>query len=204
MIVKDESERLEQFLSHHSPLFDELIIVDTGSTDKTKEIALQFTDKVFDFPWGDDFSAARNFSVLKATGEWILWLDPDEQIEKKDFETIKKMISEATEDVLGFRLIQETFFQDEKIMIRGICKLFRNHRGISFRYPVHESVRESIQEKGGSIVSSGIAIKHRPLLTREKSDHYLRLLDKKKKEFPDSAHEKEKEQELSLQQRLSL
>ena len=78
MIVKDEEQHLENCLNSIKELADEIIIVDTGSKDKTKEIAGKFTNKVYDFKWNDDFSEARNFSLSKATKDWILVLDADE------------------------------------------------------------------------------------------------------------------------------
>ncbi|MCL2633241.1 MAG: glycosyltransferase family 2 protein [Oscillospiraceae bacterium] len=82
MIVKNEEKYLGKCLSAITPLLNavpsELIIVDTGSTDKTVEIAKKFTDKVFDFEWVNDFSAARNFGLEKCTGEWFMFLDADD------------------------------------------------------------------------------------------------------------------------------
>ena len=83
MIVKDEENYLEQCLSSAKGLADEIIIVDTGSKDKTKEIAKKFNAKVFDFKWNDDFSAARNESLKHATKDWILVLDADESLSKE-------------------------------------------------------------------------------------------------------------------------
>lgn len=82
MIVKDEENCLSACLEAAVPAVDEIIVVDTGSTDRTKAIATGYgTVKVFDFPWADDFAAARNFSLGKASGNWILVLDADEVIE---------------------------------------------------------------------------------------------------------------------------
>ena len=72
MIVKNEEEVLARCLESARPLVEEIVIVDTGSTDRTKEIAAQFTDRIFSFEWTDDFSAARNFSFSKAHGDYIL------------------------------------------------------------------------------------------------------------------------------------
>lgn len=80
MIVRDEEKVLARCLESIRPFVDEIIIVDTGSTDSTKEIATRFTDKVFDFKWCDDFSKARNFSFSKATLPFIMWLDADDVI----------------------------------------------------------------------------------------------------------------------------
>lgn len=75
MIVKDEEEVLKRCLDGIYDCVDELILVDTGSTDRTKEIANAYHSRLFDFPWQDDFAAARNFSFSKATKDYILWLD---------------------------------------------------------------------------------------------------------------------------------
>lgn len=86
MIVKNEEKHLENCLSALKRFMDqvscELIIVDTGSTDRTKEIALKYTDKVYDFEWIDDFSAARNFGLEKAKGKWFMFLDADEYMDE--------------------------------------------------------------------------------------------------------------------------
>lgn len=190
-IVKNEEPNLKDFLNKLKPYADEIIVVDTGSTDKTKEIAKQFTDKVFDFEWNDDFSAARNFSVEKAANEWILVLDPDEVIEEKDLIKIKDIIKE-NKDFLGYRLIQETCHNGKVVSIRGICRLFKNDK--RFIYPIHETVKHSIK----SIGKTGIVIKHYPKLNKEKTDYYLKLLKKKKELFPDSNVDKEIENELKL------
>lgn len=80
MIVKDEEEVLERCLKSAAPLVDEIVIVDTGSKDKTKEIAHTYTQNVFDFPWNDDFAAARNEAFSHGTGDYLLWLDADDAI----------------------------------------------------------------------------------------------------------------------------
>lgn len=83
MIVKNEEENFKSCLSKVSPFVDEIVIIDTGSDDNTKTIATEFTDKIYDFEWCNDFSKARNFSISKASNDWILVLDADEFI--KDF-----------------------------------------------------------------------------------------------------------------------
>lgn len=199
MIVKDEGHLLKDFLKRVSPFVDEIIIANTGSKDKTKETATKFTKKVYDFRWNDDFAAARNFSVSKATKGWILVLDPDEIIDKKDMIKIKTIIEDNKDKkIMGFRLIQKTLYKNKVISIRGICRLFRNDKRISFIYPIHETVRESIKNLGGRIGKTGITIKHYPKISKEKQDYYVKLLKKKKLEFPLSNAEKEIENEMSL------
>ncbi len=88
MIVRNEEEVLEECLQEVSRFADEIVIVDTGSTDSTKEIAGRFTDKVYDFEWCDDFAAARNASYSYATCEYIMWLDADDRISDPDIHRI--------------------------------------------------------------------------------------------------------------------
>lgn len=84
MIVKNEEAVLNSCLHDVSSFADEIIVVDTGSIDKTREIALRYTKNLYNFSWCDDFSAARNFSFSKATGDYIMWLDADDRIDEEN------------------------------------------------------------------------------------------------------------------------
>lgn len=117
MIVKNEEQFLEPCLNSVNGLVDEIIIVDTGSTDKTKEIAAKFTDKIFDFEWCDDFSAARNASLKYATGNWILILDADEVIAKEDHAKIKTLFNNPDAD--GYILLQRNYFKSFEALQYG-------------------------------------------------------------------------------------
>ena len=111
MIVKNEEGHLGQCLVPVNGILDEIIIVDTGSTDKTKEIAKKFGAKIFDFKWIDDFSAARNSAISHSTKDWILMVDADEVIEKEDLEKIKNLI-ENPGDFAGFALRQRSYISN--------------------------------------------------------------------------------------------
>lgn len=195
MIVKDEEKRLKKCLNPIKDIVDEIIIVDTGSKDKTKEITRKFTKKIYDFNWCDDFSKARNFSISKATKKWILVLDPDEKISKKDLIKLKNVISSAKKDILGYRLIQKTYHNGKIISIRGICRVFKNDKQIKFTYPIHETVKESIKNLKGKIGKTGIVIKHYPKINKEKQNYYLKILKIKKEKFPNSNVDEEIENE---------
>jgi glycosyltransferase involved in cell wall biosynthesis len=198
MIVKDEEKLLEGCLKPIKELIDEIIIIDTGSIDKTKEIANKLTNKVYNFEWCDDFSEARNFSIEKATKEWILILDADEILTKEDLIKIKEIIKNNNKDTLGYRIIQETYYKNKIVSIRGICRIFKNNKQIKFQYPIHETVRNSIKEKNKKIGKTGIVIKHFPRLDRDKTEYYLKLLKTKKEYFPESNVDKEIENEKKL------
>ena len=100
MIVRNSENVLDRCLKSCHDLFDEIIIVDTGSIDNTKNIALKYTDKVYDFEWTNDFSAARNFSFEKCTSDFIMWLDDDDIILEKDKKKIRQLDLEKYDTVI--------------------------------------------------------------------------------------------------------
>ena len=91
MIVKDEEKVLARCLESVAGFTDEIIIVDTGSTDRTKEIAARFTEHVFSFPWQEDFAAARNFAFSKGKGDYLFWLDADDVIPEEEMEKLQAL-----------------------------------------------------------------------------------------------------------------
>lgn len=99
IITKNEAENLNQCLDRLHGYDYELVVVDTGSTDNTKQIALRYTDKIYDFPWCNDFSAARNFAISKASHEFILMLDSDEFTTKIEKEELEELIHKHSRDV---------------------------------------------------------------------------------------------------------
>ncbi len=190
MVVKDEENKLDWFLKRIEHYVDEIIIVDTGSKDNSITIAKAHTSKVYNYKWADDFSKARNFSISKATKGWILWLDPDELVSKKDFAKMRGLVKDK--EYSGYRFIQETVVNDKKY-VQGICKLFQNNKKIRFVYPVHESVMPSIKKLGGKIGKTGIVITHKSRYDIEKAQYYLKLIGKKAEKYPESSVVKEKE-----------
>lgn len=94
MIVKNEEDVLARCLDSAAELVDEIVIVDTGSTDRTREIAARYTDKIFDFLWRDDFAAARNESFSHAAMDYCLWLDADDILLEEDREKFRALKEE--------------------------------------------------------------------------------------------------------------
>jgi len=102
MIVKNEEDALSRCLNSVQGIADEIIIVDTGSTDGTKEIASTFSDKLYDFTWINDFAAARNYAFSFANMEYILWLDADDVILEQDreqFLALKRTLDRTVDSV---------------------------------------------------------------------------------------------------------
>ena len=109
MIVKNEELNLAKCLMSVKPVADEIIVVDTGSTDKTKAIASALGAKVFDFPWTNDFSEARNYSLSKASGDWILVLDADEMVSPLDHDKLKKLINRKAEKRVAYTMVTRNY-----------------------------------------------------------------------------------------------
>lgn len=141
MIVKNEEETLYKCLNSAKELLDEIIIVDTGSKDKTKEIASQYTDRIFDFKWCNDFSKARNFSISKASNDWILVLDADEVIEDLNKKSILEFCNESNNKIVG-RLKRINEYEDEygvKRYIERVNRLF-NKKYFNYVGIIHEQI----------------------------------------------------------------
>lgn len=184
MIVKNEESTLEKCLNSAKACCDEIIIVDTGSTDNTKNIALKFTDKVFDFEWVQDFSKARNFSFDKATKDYILWLDGDDFLSKESVKEINKWKkSDDDSDVMMCRYVN-TF--DEEL--NPIFQFYRERivkNSQLLRW--HDAVHEVIVPVGKVTKNEKIAVYHNK---KERADGdrnlniYLKLLQEGEKFNP--------------------
>jgi glycosyltransferase involved in cell wall biosynthesis len=145
MIVKDEEELLPRCLESVRTIADEIIIVDTGSTDKTKDIAAQYTDQVYEYSWTNDFAAARNESIRHATGKWILILDADEYLSPDDRDKwVAFMEQEKPLEYLAYTLPIINFTGDkgyeDEISTSPVTRLFPNFKGIYFERPIHEQL----------------------------------------------------------------
>jgi glycosyltransferase involved in cell wall biosynthesis len=199
IIIKNEEKTLDSFLKKLKPYVNEIIIVDTGSIDKSKEIAKKYTKKIYDFAWCNYFAITRNYSIKFATKDWILWLDPDEEIEIKDLKKLKALTK--NKQYFGYRFIQESIINKKKYT-QGICKLFQNKKQIKFIYPVHESVMPYIKRLNGKIGKTNIKIKHTTLYNKTKINNYMKLIEKKEQIYPNSNALKEKKILLDISKNL--
>ena len=144
MIVKNEEKVLARCLDSVRDLMDEIIIVDTGSEDRTKEIAAKYTDKVYDFPWTGNFSEARNFSFSMASCDYIYAADADEVVDEENrekFRRLKETILPEVEIVqmyYGNQLSHGTVYNFDRELRP---KLFKRVRTFEWIEPVHETVR---------------------------------------------------------------
>ncbi len=161
MIVKNEEKVLARCLSTLRGLADEIIIVDTGSTDATKQIAAEYTDKIYDFTWIHDFSAARNFSFSKATMDYIYAADADEVIDEENrqrFLLLKQKLLPEIEIVQMKYANQLAFNTTYNFDEEYRPKLYKRIRSFRWVEPVHENILLS-----PVIHDSDIVILHMPI-----------------------------------------
>ncbi|MBI5115350.1 glycosyltransferase, partial [Candidatus Poribacteria bacterium] len=190
MIVKDEQDNLSELLPAISSCFDEIVIVDTGSSDKTVEIAQTFTEKVFHFAWNDDFSAARNFALSKARSDWILWLDADDRMKPEDVSLMKVHISSANKAFL-LKVVSSAGGADAAEFIQ--LRLFPNLVGIAWEGRIHEQILPSMKRKGlefellaeASIIHTGYNDAN---ILKKKTLRNIALLEKEQECRPDDSN----------------
>lgn len=161
MILKDEEYFIRRCLDSVRDHVDDMVLVDTGSTDRTRELCRDYTDRVFDFTWVDDFAAARNHALARARGEWILVLDADEVILPRDLRFMRDFIGSAPEDVYSLRELNysnDTTRYGWQLLegphplgwdYRGyspnrIARLFRNRPEIRYTGTVHEVIDPAV------------------------------------------------------------
>ncbi|HEX6972399.1 MAG TPA: glycosyltransferase family 2 protein, partial [Limnochordia bacterium] len=165
MIVKDEEEHLDACLKSVAGVADEIVVVDTGSTDRTVEIAKAHGARVIEFEWCDDFAAARNAGLEVAKGEWILMIDADETVFEEDRELLRRTVT-TRQAVEAFWLNIHNVLDDGEEVIHAYPRLFRNRPHYRFRGAVHEQIATAITEKGGKIAPSPVRLRHTGYLTR--------------------------------------
>lgn len=167
MIVKNEEKMLRGCLESAEKVVDEIVIVDTGSTDRTVEIAKEFGAKVYHFDWIDDFAAARNESLKHSKGKWILYLDADERISQFEVDKFRKSLSELSDDSGGLICTIESPHANltggESDVHRGSYpRIFRNLglNKVKFQGRVHEQISPSLKENNLQLLQSDIIIYH--------------------------------------------
>lgn len=161
MIVKNEEELLSRCLQSVKGIAEEIIVVDTGSTDSTIRIAEQYGAKIILREWHDSFSEARNVSLESAVCEWILVLDADEELPQETKNKITELMNTSDADGIEMLIRSEMPKGDAALYDESrIVRLFRNGKGYRYVMPVHEQIRPSIEKAGGKISSSDLVIIH--------------------------------------------
>ena len=158
MIVKDEEKVLKRCLDSAVSFADEIIIVDTGSSDSTKKIAETYTKKVYDFAWNDDFSAARNEAFRHAEMDYCMWLDADDIVSEPEQKKIQRLKEELDDDTSIVMMKYSMGFDKTGSPSLSYYRerLIKNHEGFCWQGKVHEAVALS-----GKILYTDIEIEHR-------------------------------------------
>lgn len=160
MIVKNEERVLQRCLDSLKGLMDEIIIVDTGSADRTKEIALRYTDKVYDFKWCDDFSAARNYASSFASCDYIYTADADEILDEENRRAFMQLKQVLVPQIDIVQMLYSGQYESNTVYNFNEeyrAKLFKRIRTFEFKNPIHECLRtEPI------VFDSDIRIFHKP------------------------------------------
>ena len=185
MIVKNEAAVLGRCLDSMRDAVEEIIIVDTGSTDETKEIAGRYTEKIYDFPWVDDFSAARNFSFSKATMDFIMWMDADDVLPPSQAAALlalKQTLAPET-DVVTMKYHLAWDAQGRVSFLSTRERLLRRAAGHRWAGRVHECIAMA-----GAVVHAPLYLEHRSV--HSKSERNLNIYEAQRAEgFPFSARE---------------
>ncbi|MEG6523948.1 glycosyltransferase [Desulfotomaculum sp. 1211_IL3151] len=191
MIVRNEEDWLERCLNRVQQVVDEVVIVDTGSTDRTKEICLQYPAKVYDFAWTESFAEARNFSIERASGKWILWLDADEELMVENIREFRKALHAAEKDLFLLPLVN--YYGGlpadlNRSYLFASYRLFRNHKGFKFIGNIHEHLNvDEIQKVDQTAIMPNITIHHYGYMDhvmegKEKNKRNLAMLEKEREQ----------------------
>jgi tetratricopeptide (TPR) repeat protein len=159
LIVRNESAFIEDCLKSLEGLVDEIVVVDTGSTDDTVEKARHFPVKLHSFQWQQDFSAARNYAIDQASGDWILYIDADERLEVPDLAVWHDIVADAGK--AGWKL---RFYPRVGWTPYMELRLFRNDPRVRFRGVIHERMQDGVdavcRSDGLEIGSCNVTLRH--------------------------------------------
>jgi tetratricopeptide (TPR) repeat protein len=183
MIVRDEEHMLPRCLASVAPAVDEIVIVDTGSTDATVEIARAFGARVIEHEWTGSFSEARNISFEAATGDWLLYLDADEVLTAEDAPRLRALTGQTWRE--AFYLVETSYLGElgeGTAMVNNALRLFRNRPGYRFRDRLHEQIHHTLPTYvPGRVEQTAVRIEHYGYLgsvreAKEKSERNVELL----------------------------
>jgi len=192
LIVRNNDNTIRACLESLRPWVDEMIVVDTGSTDSTPQIAEELGAKVFHWPWCDDFAAARNVSLDHAIGEWLFWMDSDDTLPEECGRKLRALLDgEHAPGILGYVMQVHCPGDDPTdVTIVDHVKLFRNLPELRFEFRIHEQILPSIRRIGGEVEFTDIYVVHSGSDRTEagqagKLERDFRLLDLEQQDRPE-------------------
>ena len=186
MIVKNEEKNIGECLKSAQGLADEIIVTDTGSTDKTVEIAKSFGAKIEHFEWKKDFAAARNHSISKAKSRWIIWLDADDRLPRKTVEELRKMLAKENHNKVFYLVVCNSRDEGKTGIKFSQIRVFPNNPKIRFEGKIHEQILSSVRKLKLQEVKCPLEVFHTgyedPEVLKQKQFRNLELF---KEEYPD-------------------
>jgi len=159
MIIKNEEKCLERCLSSVKNCIDEIVIVDTGSTDASKEIANKFNAYIYDYQWTNDFSAARNFGLSKAKGELILYLDADEMLTPESEKIIGEIKKNLQRKAYYCKITNVNHYTNRPALM-SYPRIFPNLPDVKFDGKVHEQIIHALKKNNIQLLQSTVEIIH--------------------------------------------
>lgn len=177
MIVKNESEKIKRCLESAKSFVDDIVIVDTGSTDDTREIALSYGARVFNYEWNDNFSDARNFALKQCRGDWSLVLDADEYIVRASRDEINDFLN--NNNAIGRIRIINSFYQDGETMESQAFVSRLIPRELAYEGRIHEQVVSNLPR-----TNVPIDVYHDGYYQSDKSNRNIQLLELALREHP--------------------
>ena len=183
MIVRNEEHHLPDCLRSVSGIFQEVVVVDTGSTDATRAVAKSFGARVFDFPWPDSFGAARNECLRHARKKWILWLDADDRLDEENRRQLASVLANLGDELDAYSMKVRSVLNAERSAFRILdqVRLFRNLPTIRWDYRIHEQILPAVNNAGGVVRWADVVIDHVGYVDasarRRKLERNLRLLE---------------------------
>lgn len=162
LIARDEAPRIADCLRSVAPIADELIVVDTGSLDRTREIARAYGAQVFNVPWMDSFAAARNASLDRATGKWVFWLDADDVLPPECGPGLRRLIAGCPQRDTAYQVqVRIPAGPDEfGSSLVDHVKLFPNRADLRFEFRIHEQILPAIRRAGLQVAFSNLYVSH--------------------------------------------
>lgn len=193
LIVRNNEDTIRQCVSSIAPWVDEIIVVDTGSTDRTPEIVVEYGAKLSHFPWCDDFSAARNESLRRATGTWLFWMDSDDTISTENgrrLQTLAKDSGHGSPMAYIMQVHCPESSDGTSMTVVDHVKMFRNLPELRFEGRIHEQILPAIRRLDGDVAWTDIFVEHTGSdLSREgrqlKYERDLKLLGLELADHPD-------------------
>lgn len=195
MITRNNEQTIGPALASIRPYVDEIIVVDTGSTDRTMEICRQHGARVEQFPWIDDFATARNESLKYAKGEWIFWMDSDDTITPACGRALRELVDGRHGwDVLGYVMQvhcpSHSAGSAHDLTVVDHVKLFRNRSDLQFEFRIHEQIIPAIRRAGGNVLRTDLYVVHSgsdqtPEGRKRKLERDYRILHRELADHPD-------------------